>query len=222
MAQQPQKASQPKKTTGLTLDEITSGKPDPTAAAIADSQKELAGPKQNKFIELLSGLGKVTTDIFAGGAKKLGTTYGTAIAAGGAAKEIGGATVAEAESRRQLATMLNRPGISEEQKANIKLQLGQAPTIKTAEEQIPEMQKTGKQVAGESLETVLDIATAGKAPAIKEVKALAQFPKLAKYLGFAAEGATIGAGQGLAGAMEKDSDWKDAAKEAGRAWPPAH
>ena len=118
-----------------------------------------------------------------------GKTLGTAIGASGASKSIGEANIAEAESNFQLAKLLNKPGTTEEQKARIRLQLGGKPIIPEAQQQIPELTKTGKDVSGEALGTLGWAAAGAAAPAT--------------LTGRLALGTALGAGTGAKGALER-------------------
>lgn len=171
-------------------------------AMISPSINEIA-EEEPKAQSALSKVGGFVTDVMAGGAKKLGETLGTAAAAGSTARDIGAANVGEAESQRQLAQLLNKPGISDVQKQRIRNQLGQGTQVPTAGEQVPTLNKTGKQVAGEALQTTLEAlsgGTIGKAASAKNVfQALINGGK---------SGAVYGLLSGTAQGLEKDEDVK--------------
>lgn len=92
--------------------------------------------------------------------KKLGETLGTAGAiAIGATKAIDDAAVRSAEADFQAARTMRMAGA--EQKKRLRGMLGDRPDVDVASEQIETINKTAKQVAGETLGVLVDMASFG-------------------------------------------------------------
>ncbi len=127
----------------------------------ASEEKPLAQKAfgQGIFSRILqSGAGKM----FTGGIQAFAETLGTvAAAATGEAEKIDVAAMGESESRRQLAELLNRPGISETQKSRIRSQLGEGQQTVTAGEALPSIQKSAGQIFGEGALTGLEALSGG-------------------------------------------------------------
>lgn len=79
---------------------------------------------------------------------------------------INRSAISESESQKQLAALLNRPDISETQKAHIRSQLGQGSQVVTAERALPSINKTAGQIYGEGALAGLEALSGGGIEAI--------------------------------------------------------
>jgi len=151
------------------------------------------------------GFGRKVLDFFTASEQAFGETLGTAAAVlTGKSKEINEAAIAEADSRLRLAKQLRNA--SPVQTRRIMSQLSSGQNVAMASEQLPAIRKSSKQIYGEGLGVLMDIVAFGKfgkaLPITKATTAKQAFKMGAKKFGI--EGATIGTGFGVSGALQED------------------
>jgi hypothetical protein len=187
------KGAKPVQSTGMTREQLV----EKGAKTIGQKTVE----RMNAVVEKPGFLQRTAQFLLPKKAEGFGETLGTVWSekVSGEPDEINENMIAEAESRFQLAKLLNNPKTSPEQKARIRKQLAAGSQIEESTKQMPALNKTGRDVASEALGTLGTAALAATAPG-----------GVAGRIGF---GGLVGAGAGAKKGLEEGKGVTGVAKE---------